>query len=129
MKFSALSVSALALLAPAANAFAFSPTPSTSLSTHATRSTELYSEVERNANFAKLAGGYLFPEIGRRRNAYLEANPEMKDRIISLGTCTKYLYMYVCMYMYWNWNLYSYYDYGWRLEAGVVDCESSLPVD
>lgn len=47
--------------------------------------TKLYSGVERNENFGKLAGGYLFPEIGRRRNAYLEENPEMKDRIISLG--------------------------------------------
>jgi LL-diaminopimelate aminotransferase len=43
------------------------------------------SQVERNENFAKLVGGYLFPEIGRRRNAYIEANPDMKDRIISLG--------------------------------------------
>jgi len=43
------------------------------------------SGVERNPNFAKLAGGYLFPEIGRRRNAYLAENPEMADRIISLG--------------------------------------------
>jgi LL-diaminopimelate aminotransferase len=41
--------------------------------------------VERNENFGKLVGGYLFPEIGRRRTAYLEANPEMADRIISLG--------------------------------------------
>lgn len=43
------------------------------------------SGVERNPNFAKLAGGYLFPEIGRRRTAYLEANPEMADRLVSLG--------------------------------------------
>lgn len=43
------------------------------------------SGVERNPNFAKLAGGYLFPEIGRRRTAYLEENPEMAGRIISLG--------------------------------------------
>lgn len=43
------------------------------------------SGVERNPNFAKLAGGYLFPEIGRRRTVYLEKNPEMADRIISLG--------------------------------------------
>ncbi|KAI2501946.1 Aminotransferase class I and II [Fragilaria crotonensis] len=41
--------------------------------------------VQRNPNFAKLAGGYLFPEIGRRRNAYLADHPEMADRIISLG--------------------------------------------
>ena len=43
------------------------------------------SGVARNPNFAKLAGGYLFPEIGRRRTAYLEKNPDMADRIISLG--------------------------------------------
>jgi len=43
------------------------------------------SGVARNPNFAKLAGGYLFPEIGRRRTAYLEKNPEMASRIISLG--------------------------------------------
>ena len=44
-----------------------------------------FSAVVRNPNFAKLAGGYLFPEIGRRRNAYLAENPDMADRIISLG--------------------------------------------
>jgi len=43
------------------------------------------SGVTRNPNFAKLVGGYLFPEIGRRRTAYLEENPEMADRLISLG--------------------------------------------
>lgn len=41
--------------------------------------------VQRNPNFAKLAGGYLFPEIGRRRSAYVQENPELADRIISLG--------------------------------------------
>jgi hypothetical protein len=41
--------------------------------------------VERNPNFAKLAGGYLFPEIGRRRNEYIQNNPEVASRIISLG--------------------------------------------
>ena len=39
--------------------------------------------VARNPNFAKLQAGYLFPEIGRRRNAYLEKNPDAD--IISLG--------------------------------------------
>ena len=47
--------------------------------------THLNVGVDRNPNFAKLAGGYLFPEIGRRRTQYLEENPEMADRIISLG--------------------------------------------
>ena len=41
------------------------------------------SRVERNENFAKLQAGYLFPEIARRRNAYLAKNPDAK--IISLG--------------------------------------------
>ncbi|KAJ8605226.1 hypothetical protein CTAYLR_000478 [Chrysophaeum taylorii] len=41
--------------------------------------------VERNANFGKLQGGYLFPEIGRRRRAFAEAQPELAERVISLG--------------------------------------------
>ena len=41
------------------------------------------SSVARNANMGKLQAGYLFPEIGRRRNAFLAANPDAK--IISLG--------------------------------------------
>ena len=42
------------------------------------------STVTRNPNIGKLQAGYLFPEIGRRRNAYLEANPDAQP-IISLG--------------------------------------------
>jgi LL-diaminopimelate aminotransferase len=41
--------------------------------------------VARNPNFAKLAGGYLFPEIGRRRTAYLAEHPEHAKSLISLG--------------------------------------------
>lgn len=41
------------------------------------------SAVPRNANFGKLQAGYLFPEIGRRRSAYLKENPDAD--IISLG--------------------------------------------
>merc|ERR1740138_989746 len=44
----------------------------------------MMSKVARNANLGKLQAGYLFPEIGRRRNAYLEANPDAQP-IISLG--------------------------------------------
>ena len=69
----------LSLLSTAA---AFAPIQT---GTSSSSSTQLHAGVERNPNFAKLAGGYLFPEIGRRRNKYLEENPEMKDRIISLG--------------------------------------------
>jgi len=39
--------------------------------------------VRRNPNIGKLQAGYLFPEIGRRRNEHLEKNPDAK--IISLG--------------------------------------------
>lgn len=41
------------------------------------------SRVVRNPNMGKLQAGYLFPEIGRRRNAFLAKNPDAK--IISLG--------------------------------------------
>eukprot|EP00596_Hydrurales_sp_CCMP1899_P005556 CAMPEP_0119034116 /NCGR_PEP_ID=MMETSP1177-20130426/1155_1 /TAXON_ID=2985 /ORGANISM="Ochromonas sp, Strain CCMP1899" /LENGTH=419 /DNA_ID=CAMNT_0006991357 /DNA_START=177 /DNA_END=1436 /DNA_ORIENTATION=- len=41
------------------------------------------SGVLRNENFEKLQAGYLFPEIGRRRNEYLAKNPDAK--LISLG--------------------------------------------
>lgn len=40
-------------------------------------------KVARNANFAKLQAGYLFPEIARRRKTYLDQNPDAK--IVSLG--------------------------------------------
>ncbi|KAJ7567024.1 hypothetical protein O6H91_02G128800 [Diphasiastrum complanatum] len=40
-------------------------------------------KVQRNANLAKLQGGYLFPEIARRRNAHIQKYPDAK--IISLG--------------------------------------------
>ena len=36
-----------------------------------------------NENFLKLQAGYLFPEIGRRKKAFQEANPDAK--IISMG--------------------------------------------
>ena len=39
--------------------------------------------IQRNKNIAKLQAGYLFPEIGRRRRALLERQPNAK--IISLG--------------------------------------------
>jgi len=39
--------------------------------------------VQRNKNIAKLQAGYLFPEIGRRRRAFLEQNPDAQ--VISLG--------------------------------------------
>ena len=73
-----------ALLLGSAAAFAPSATITTAASRRPATSLSM-SGVERNPNFAKLAGGYLFPEIARRRTAYLEKNPDMADRIISLG--------------------------------------------
>mmetsp|Transcript_30148 Transcript_30148/g.39712 ORF Transcript_30148/g.39712 Transcript_30148/m.39712 type:complete len:445 (-) Transcript_30148:428-1762(-) len=61
---------------------AFLPTPSPE--THNVPSSlKMTSQVARNENFAKLQAGYLFPEIARRRNAFLENNPDAD--IISLG--------------------------------------------
>mmetsp|Transcript_12285 Transcript_12285/g.25540 ORF Transcript_12285/g.25540 Transcript_12285/m.25540 type:complete len:446 (-) Transcript_12285:247-1584(-) len=77
-----LSVAALSL-AFAASVAAFSP--ATGGGPNRAASALSMSGVERNPNFGKLQGGYLFPEIGRRRTAYLEKNPDMADRIISLG--------------------------------------------
>mmetsp|Transcript_15709 Transcript_15709/g.43336 ORF Transcript_15709/g.43336 Transcript_15709/m.43336 type:complete len:446 (-) Transcript_15709:82-1419(-) len=72
--------STLVLAAALSTASAFCPQRNSNIA-----NTQLYAGVERNPNFAKLAGGYLFPEIGRRRGAYLEEHPEMADRVISLG--------------------------------------------
>jgi LL-diaminopimelate aminotransferase len=88
MKFTSLVVYAAVGLAATAQAFVPSLQTSSASTTARFSSTAVEgatSQVERNENFAKLAGGYLFPEIGRRRNAYLEEHPEMADRIISLG--------------------------------------------
>lgn len=47
------------------------------------QTTPYASSVPRNQNFEKLQAGYLFPEIGRRRNEYIRKNP--KAQVISLG--------------------------------------------
>ena len=88
MKFSSISFAAFlgvaATLTTTSSAFVAPSSANHHASVEST--TTLYnSGVARNKNFAKLAGGYLFPEIGRRRNAYLAENPDMASRIISLG--------------------------------------------
>jgi len=80
MKFSSF-----CLLATFSSVRAFAPSSQYSKTSSSASNTQLYSGVDRNENFAKLAGGYLFPEIGRRRNAYIAENPEMASKIISLG--------------------------------------------
>ncbi len=42
-----------------------------------------------NANYLKLAAGYLFPEIARRVNAFAEANPEAKLIKLGIGDVTE----------------------------------------
>lgn len=87
MKFSALALTAGLGVVSSSTAFVVAPNRSPILSTpSATSSTTTALSVARNANFAKLAGGYLFPEIGRRRAIYVKDHPETADRkIISLG--------------------------------------------
>lgn len=74
-----LSIATTFLLATAVNAFAPASVPRVETSLNANTG------VARNPNFEKLIGGYLFPEIARRRNAYVADHPEMASRIISLG--------------------------------------------
>ena len=38
-----------------------------------------------NEHYLKLAGGYLFPEIARRIDAFARANPDIAGRIIHCG--------------------------------------------
>jgi LL-diaminopimelate aminotransferase len=38
-----------------------------------------------NENFLKLKAGYLFPEIARRMNAFMDAHPDAADRVIKCG--------------------------------------------
>lgn len=42
-----------------------------------------------NANYDKLAAGYLFPEIARRTNAFLDANPGVKVMRLGIGDTTE----------------------------------------
>ena len=87
MKFSAAILSAALMLSCSGGVEAFAPTTTTtrSIVSRSDETTSSLHMVQRNPNFAKLAGGYLFPEIGRRRSAYVEENPDMASRIISLG--------------------------------------------
>ena len=42
-----------------------------------------------NSNYRKLAAGYLFPEIARRTDAYLEEHPGTKIRKLGIGNTTE----------------------------------------
>ena len=91
MKFS-IATLLLAVTTTTVTAFANLATPmaltnsiTTPSSTTSSSSSLSATKVPRNENFAKLSAGYLFPEIGRRRKAFLEKNPDQKDNIVSLG--------------------------------------------
>eukprot|EP00178_Gracilaria_changii_P006236 TRINITY_DN206_c0_g1_i1.p1 TRINITY_DN206_c0_g1~~TRINITY_DN206_c0_g1_i1.p1 ORF type:complete len:450 (-),score=68.54 TRINITY_DN206_c0_g1_i1:1631-2980(-) len=65
---------------------------------HASRrtSTPTASAVKRNQNFSKLQAGYLFPEIGRRRNAYLAQNPDANVISLGVGDTTMPIPPHIC---------------------------------
>lgn len=54
------------------------------------------SAVQRNANFSKLQAGYLFPEIGRRRSAYLAEHPDADIVSLGIGDTTMPIPSHIC---------------------------------
>ena len=42
-----------------------------------------------NSNYDKLAAGYLFPEIARRTNSFLDANPGIEVMRLGIGDTTE----------------------------------------
>lgn len=52
--------------------------------------------VKRNENLAKLQAGYLFPEIARRRNAYLAENPDANIISLGIGDTTQPIPPHIC---------------------------------
>lgn len=68
------------------------------LSTKPARSAavRMATSVPRNANLGKLQAGYLFPEIGRRRGAYLAENPGADIISLGIGDTTMPVPPHVC---------------------------------
>lgn len=60
------------------------------------RATVTASAVPRNANFGKLQAGYLFPEIGRRRSAYLADHPGAEIISLGVGDTTQPIPKHIC---------------------------------
>lgn len=52
--------------------------------------------VNRNKNLAKLQAGYLFPEIGRRRSAYLAEHPGADIVSLGIGDTTQPIPPHIC---------------------------------
>jgi len=51
--------------------------------------------VKRNQNIEKLQAGYLFPEINRRKNEFLEKNPDAKVISLGIGDTTEPITPYI----------------------------------
>jgi LL-diaminopimelate aminotransferase len=52
--------------------------------------------VNRNSNFSRLSASYLFPEINRRRKAFLEKNPHAEIISLGIGNTTEPLTPVIC---------------------------------
>lgn len=61
-----------------------------------TTTTPQASGVKRNDNFDKLQAGYLFPEIGRRRSAYLAEHPDADIISLGIGDTTMPIPPHIC---------------------------------
>jgi len=51
---------------------------------------------KRNQNIAKLQSGYLFPEINRRKKAFLDRNPKAKLLSLGIGDTTEPITPHIC---------------------------------
>jgi len=51
--------------------------------------------VTRNANLGKLKSGYLFPEMNRRKKAFLEKNPDANIISLGIGDTTEPLFPFI----------------------------------
>ncbi len=51
--------------------------------------------VKRNSNITKLSSGYLFPEINKRKTAFLEKNPDIKLISLGIGDTTEPIYPFI----------------------------------
>ena len=51
--------------------------------------------MKRNLNLSKLPSGYLFPEINRRKKAFLEKNPGAKIISLGVGNTTEPIIHYI----------------------------------
>ena len=81
-----------------------------------------------NANFLKLASGYLFPEVARRTRAWQQKNPSFKLLRLGIGNTTEAITPHICEAMHHKVDLLSdrrtYTGYG--DEQGDQDLREAL---